>query len=506
MTRLLTCLLVITLAATALSAATAAPPEGATIVYSTYLGSDLDDVGYSVALDSAGRAYVTGYSSSPQFPSAAVAPEHGIDVFVARFNPSGSATEYLFWFNALTLFAEDEGYGVAADIHGNAYVTGYTRSADFCAVFGTVPGYHPTYFGETDAFVLKIKADGSGLAYCTFLGGSDWDAGRAITVDSAGNAYVVGGTWSTDFPTTANAIQDSLAGLRDTFLARLDATGERLEYATYLGGSGQEETVAVAITSLDGVTDDIVYAAGWTNSDDFPVTPGVLGPDYQGNADGLLYKLDMSSGSLIYATYLGGSGDDRPAALSATCCDRLVVSGSTRSSDFPTTAGAFDTTLDGERDGFVADVSSDGSGLAFSTFLGGRGDDWGLGVSIGSDSAIYAAGETLSADFPASPDALFPELNGFSDAFLAQISPDGAAVPYATFFGGSNEDRALSLVAGLQGRVALTGLTKSADFPTTPGAYDTTYNGAGDLFVTQLAVDPWNPPFHHLYLPLLRSQ
>ncbi|MCB0246889.1 MAG: SBBP repeat-containing protein, partial [Anaerolineae bacterium] len=151
------------LAVACLSSA-AAGPGSALLVYSTYLGSFADEQGRSVALDRDGRAYVTGYTSSAVFPadSGGDSPQHGVDVYAARFDPDGTGVDYLYWFNALTLYAEDEGYGVAADVQGNTYITGYTRSEDFCTVFGAVPGYHPTYFGETDAFVLKIKADGSG--------------------------------------------------------------------------------------------------------------------------------------------------------------------------------------------------------------------------------------------------------------------------------------------------------------------------------------------------------
>ncbi|MCB0252940.1 MAG: SBBP repeat-containing protein, partial [Anaerolineae bacterium] len=214
--KLITALLLTAVLALAGLTNSAAGPNVPAMVYSTYLGSDADEQGRSVAIDGEGRAYVTGYTSSVVFPahSGNDAPDHGVDVYAVRFDPSGANTDYLYWFNALTLYAEDEGYSIATDAQGNAYVTGYTRSEDFCTVFGTVPGYHPTYYGETDAFVLKIKADGSGLAYCTFLGGADWDAGRAITVDELGNAYVVGGTWSTDFPVTPAAVQPDIAGLR----------------------------------------------------------------------------------------------------------------------------------------------------------------------------------------------------------------------------------------------------------------------------------------------------
>ena len=469
-------------------------------VYSTYLGSESEDQGAGVVVDTQGRAIVTGFTSGTSFPAETGpgAPQHGVDAFVTRFTADGTATDFTYWFNALTLFAEDEGYSIALDAQGNAYVTGYTRSADFCTVFGTVPGYHPTYFGETDAFVLKIHADGSGLAYCTFLGGTDWDVGRAITVDTNGNAFVVGGTWSTDFPTTPSAVQPVLANLRDTFLAKLDASGTTLLYSTFLGGAGQDEAVGVALAA-----DDIVHAAGWTNSADFPVTAGVFGPSYGGNTDGFLYQLDLAANQLVYSSYLGGSGEDRPADL-VVAAHRPIVTGVTRSIDFPTTPAALATRLHGGQDGFVTRMASDGRTLDFSTYLGGREDDWAWALDAGRDDTLFIAGATASPDFPTTPGAVSAALHGERDAVLARLSADGSQLLYGTYLGGSDTDQARGVAIDAGGDVVITGSTSSADFPTTPSAFDTAYNGGGDGFVTQLRLDVVPPADHRTYLPMLR--
>jgi hypothetical protein len=474
-------------------------------VYSTYLGSDSEDQGASVVLDTQGRAVVTGYTSGTSFPADAPAgaPLHGVDVFATRFSPDGSAADYVYWFNALTLFAEDEGYSVAVDAQGNAYVTGYTRSEDFCIVFGSVPGYHPTYYGETDAFVLKIRADGSGLAYCTFLGGADWDTGRAIAVDLLGNVYVVGGTWSTDFPTTPGAVQPALADLRDSFLVKLDSTGTQMLYSTFFGGSGQEESVGVQPGSVDGSAASDVYVAGFTTSADFPVTPGVIGPVYRGDGDGFLYKLDLAANRLVYATYLGGAGADRPAGL-ALRRDRPLIAGSTQSGDFPTTPGVLAGSPRGGQDGFVAQVAPDGRNLDFSTYLGGSADDWVSTVDLAGDGTVFVAGATDSADFPVTAGAVSTALAGERDAFLARLSSDGSRLFYSSYLGGHDMDQARSVMEDGSGGVVITGSTSSADFPTTPQAYDTTYNGGGDVFVTKLHLGAIAPPGRKTYFPLLR--
>lgn len=469
-------------------------------VYSTYLGSESEDQGAGVAVDSQGQATVTGFTSGTSFPAetGSGAPQHGVDAFVTRFTADGTAAHFTYWFNALTLFAEDEGYSIALDTQGNAYITGYTRSEDFCTVFGTVPGYHPTYFGETDAFVLKIHADGSGLAYCTFLGGTDWDIGRAITVDANGNVLVVGGTWSTDFPTTPGAVQPALADLRDTFLAKLNASGTTLLYSTFLGGAGQDEAVGVALA-----TDGVVHVTGWTNSADFPVTAGVVGPSYRGSTDGFHYQLDLAANQLVSSTYLGGSDEDRPAGL-VVVGHQPIVTGATRSTDFPTTPAALATTLHGGQDGFVARLASDGRTLDFSTYLGGREDDWAWAVDAGHDGTLFVAGATASPDFPITPGAVSASLRGERDATLARLSADGSYLVYSTYLGGSDTDQARGVAVDAAGDVVLTGSTTSADFPTTPSAFDTTYNGGGDSFVTQLRLDIVPPASYRTYLPMLR--
>lgn len=504
MRRTLSAWLLVAVGAMVLAGGAAAGSGDAPWVYSTYLGSESEDQGASVVLDGQRRAVVTGYTSGTSFPvvAPAAAPLHGVDVFAARFDESGTATDYVFWFNALTLFAEDEGYSVAVDGQGNAYVTGYTRSEDFCTVFGSVPGFQPVYAGETDAFVLKIRADGSGLDYCTFLGGGDWDAGRAIAVDRAGNAYVVGGTWSIDFPTTPGAVQPALADLRDTFLVKLNAAGSQLLYGTFLGGSGQEEAVALELGSTDGASEHLAYVAGFTTSTDFPATPGVIGPAYRGNGDGFVYGLDIAASRLAVASYLGGSGADRPAGL-ALQPGKLLVAGSTQSTDFPTTAGALAGSPRGGQDGFVAQFALDGQSLGFATYLGGSGDDWVSAIDAGGDGIVNVAGATASTDFPITAGAVATALAGERDAILARLSPDGSRLLFSTYFGGGDMDQARGLAVDGLGDVVITGSTSSDDFPITPQAYDTTYNGGGDIFVAKLRLGGIAPNWHLVYLPLV---
>lgn len=502
MTKTLLLIAFLFIASSARAAGQVDPP----LLWSSYLGSESEDLGHSVAIDPQGRVLIAGMTSGIDFPAgrSATAPRHGVDAFAARFAADGATLDYAYWFNALTLFAEDEAYGMAVDAAGNAYITGYTRSEDFCTVFGNVPGYQPVYGGETDAFVAKIHADGSGLAYCTFLGGSDWDVGRAIAVDRLGNAYVVGGTWSDDFPVTPGAVQPILADQRDAFLAKLDAAGSALLYATFLGGAGQEEAMGVQISSANGVGEHLVFAAGWTNSANFPTTPGALGPTYGGNTDGFVYRLDLAAGRLDYATYLGGSGQDRPAGL-ALDGNRALVAGSTQSADFPTTAGALASSPLGGQDGFAARLTPDGRALLFSTYLGGSGADWAAALTTAfADGTAIIVGGTSSPDLPTTDLALSTTLHGPLDGMVLRISADGSNLLYGSYLGGDGLDQAQGVAANGLGQVVISGSTTSEDFPVTPLAFDRTYNGGGDAFVTRLRLDVVAPPVERsLFLPLL---
>jgi hypothetical protein len=304
---------------------------------------------------------------------------------------------------------------------------------------------------------------------------------------------------------TPGAAQPGLAGQRDSFLVKLDAAGSTLLYGTYLGGAGQEEAVGMHVSSVDGATEPLVHVAGWTNSADFPVTPGVIGPAYRGSTDGFVYRLDLAARRLDYSTYLGGSGQDRPAGL-ALAAGQAVVAGSTHSADFPTTAGALAGSPLGGQDGFMAQVAPDGRSLGFSTFVGGSGDDSVSALALGSDGTLFLAGATASTDLPTTAGALSSALRGPRDAALLRLTPGGASLLYATYLGGSDVDQTLGVAVDGVGDVVVAGSTASTDFPVTPEAFDASYNGGGDAFVVRLGLGVWSPPLHSVHLPLLLRQ
>ncbi len=426
----------------------------------------------------------------------------------------------------------DGASGIAVDVMGNAYVAGTTNSTDF----PTTPGaFDPSFnSGLYDAFVAKLDPSGSVLVYATFLGGSDWDSVSDIAVDAMGNAYVIGRSASTNFPTTPGAFDTSFNGgavddydgaiaidglnnaylLGDTFsssfpttqgafdmshngsldvfVAKLNPAGSALAYSTFLGGSGGEQGRDLALDTSGNAS-----VTGWTSSSNFPTTPGAYDPIFNGgpygNGDAFVAKLNPDGSALVYATFLGGGeGDDRGGSIAVDGTGSAWVSGSTFSSDFPTTPGTFDPTYNGALDAFVAKLNPAGSALVYATFLGTSGIEGAYGIVVDGAGNAFAAGNTNSADFPTTPDAFDASFNGGGDVFLVKFNPSSGML-YGTFFGGSgSEDGSLAIDAS--GIAYLAGGTNSADLPTTPGVFDTSYNGGdSDAYVAKLYLTPYTP-------------
>src|SRR5208337_2004038 len=322
---------------------------GSALVYSTYLGGSSFDGGYGIAVDSAGNAYVIGWTSSTNFPTMnPLQPTYGggtYDAFVSKINPEGSALVYSTYLGGSLL---DSGAGIAVDSAGNAYVTGGTYSTDFPitpGAFQTICS-HGCQF-SSDAFVSKINPEGSALVYSTYLGGTSSDSGAGIAVDSTGNAYVTGGTYSTDFPTVNPLQPSSGGGFGDAFVAKINSIGSALVYSTYLGGSSFDYGAGIAVDSAGNA-----YVVGGTGSHNFP-TESALQPHYRGgDSDAFVAKINPSGSALFSSTYLGGSGWDEGRGIAADSAGNAYVTGYTESNNFSTTSGAFQT------------VCNDGSGCS----------------------------------------------------------------------------------------------------------------------------------------------
>jgi hypothetical protein len=300
-------------------------------------------------------------------------------------------------------------------------VTGDTTSTDF----PTRVALQASKGGKQDAFVAMINSSGT-LAYSTYLGGSEDDHGGAIAVDSIGNAYVTGGTFSSNFP-TVGALQPSSGGGQDAFAAKLSPGGGRLVYSTYLGGSGGslgavESGAAIAVDLLGNA-----FVAGATSSSNFPVS-AALQPLSGGATDAFIAKLNPLGTALVYSTYFGGSNLDYATAIAVDASGNAFVAGYTASADLPV-AAPVQGTLAGRYDAFVLELNPAGSVLDFATFFGGSGLDSANGIALDAAGNVYFAGQTFSADFPVAG-GVQSSLLGVIEAFVGKLS---ASVPPPDF-------------------------------------------------------------------------
>jgi hypothetical protein len=465
------------------------------LLYATYLGGSGDDIGYAIAVDANFDAYIAGTTTSTNFPSfgspyQSSAKGNG-DCFVTKIDAAGSALIYSTYIGG----SEADVATAIAVSSGNVFITGYTNSVDYptkappSITITTIP-FQQIYGGNTDAFVTQLNATGQALVYSSYLGGSGLDSGQGIAVDSAGNAYVTGSTQSPNFPVTAGALQSTLNGSQNVFITKVNFTGEALTYSTYLGGS--QADVAQSI-QLDSSAD--MYIAGYTFSSDFP-TASPLQPHIGGGADAFVTELNAAGSALTFSTFLGGSGDDRAYGLALDGSNNIYVTGTTVSSNFPTTTGVFQPELKGTSNAFISKLNPAGSSLLYSTYLGGSGVDQANAIAVNAAGAAYITGFTESSDFPTQ----YPVqgILGLSnnnlcgsapcaDAFITQLNPAGNGLTYSTYLGGNGPDFGQSIAVDSSGDPYITGSTSSVNFPAIWGSYQTALTStAGNAFVAKI--------------------
>jgi hypothetical protein len=473
------------------------------LAYAARLGGSGQDGGSAIAVDAAGSAYVTGTTTSTNFPIAGAFDGTGDvglnEAFVTKLDARGTALVYSTYFGGS--LGDDQGFGIAVDAAGSAYITGATTSTNFPLANAF---FDDTLGGGFDAFAMKLSPSGSALVYSTYLGGSSTDIGSAIAVDASGGTYVTGTTFSTNFP-VANAFDGTANGISDAFVTKFNPTGTALVYSTFLGGSGSGTSGTDSGHAIAVDASGSAYVMGTTLSANFPVSNA-----FDGTANGLIdafvTKFNPTGAALVYSTYLGGSSDDLGRAIAVDAAGGAYVTGTTTSINFPR-ANAFDETLGGNGDAFVTKLSPSGSALVYSTFLGGStADDIGRGIAVDASGSAYVTGTTGSDDFPtAAP--VQSAYGGLLDAFVTKFNPTGAALVYSTYLGGDFVDQGFGIVADAAGNAYVTGETTSSDFPTTGNALQGVKTDAfvaklGSYAIAGRVVDPGGVGIHGVNISL----
>jgi hypothetical protein len=443
------------------------------IVYSTYIGGRDWDAPYGIAVHE-GRAIAVGYTYSTDFPTTPGAYRRNssgyYDAYVFKLNADGSNLEFSTYLGGMDYeFAS----GVAVDALGSAYVTGYTYSQDF----PTKSAYQSTLAGGSDAFVTKLKPDGSGIVYSTYLGGSSYDSGYGIALDNKNRAYVCGSTSSTDFP-TFSAVQATIGGESDAFVTRLGPSGAVLTYSSYLGGSNGE--------SATGIKVDASYRAvltGNTYSSDFP-TVNPYQATIAGGQEVFVTKVASNGSSWLYSTYVGGANYDYASSLSLDTNNAIYVAGYSYSTDFPASY-TFGTA---PYLGYVLKLSSTGSTLVYSDRFANLII---AGLAVDANGRAVFSGYA-NGDMEPTPGAYQIKSGGMTDSFLVRLAGNGSTRQYASYLGGSDSDAGQALALDAVGNAYIAGYTNSYDFPMKFGGYDTqaSYYSLAQGFVTKFSILP----------------
>jgi uncharacterized protein (TIGR03437 family) len=418
------------------------------LIYSTYYGGNGLDYAYAVAVDSIGNTYVAGGVGSTNLNI--LGQEDG---FVTKLRPNGSKIYTTFLGGNGT----DEARGVAVDVQGNVYVTGMTGSLDFPVKSPIQARAQAKTGGSGDAFVAKLNASGV-VVYFTYLGGSANDAASAIAIDAAGNAYVVGTTFSSDFP-VAHAFQGTKGAQQDAFVAKINPTGTAWVYSTYLGGNNVDEGNGIAVDAAGSA-----YVTGYTASTNFPLQSPFQSSNPSASVDAFVTKINPAGSALVYSTYLGGSATDYRTAIAVDSSGSSYVTGIVTSDDFPL-ANPIDKTLGSHAvdDAFVTKFNPAGSGLVYSTYLGGGSTDDPYALALDQAGNVWVTGRTNSSDFPLT-NPLQATRTAF-DIFVTEINAAGSAQVFSTFIGGSGSESGRGIAVDRLGNIHIAGEGTSTDFP-----------------------------------------
>jgi uncharacterized protein (TIGR03437 family) len=482
--------------------------------YSVYLGGKAYDTAIAIALDAQGNKYVTGTTASPDLLLGTATSQNqfagATDAYLAKFSAAGNLTSFSYFGGASSVVATEgkgntTGRSIFVDTNRNVYIGGDTNSPDL-----PVPANHdPTNRfagGSADVFVIKVAAAGDQILYSRYIGGGSDDFigggpdgfipgradefGNGLTVDPQGNAYITGFTKSSDYPTTANAyMQRTKGGGESAFVTKINPAGDALAYSTILEGkspSSKDGGEGIAIDSTGNI-----YVTGYTTSTDFPVLSAfqTTKAGAAGFEDAFVVKLDPTAGRPVYSTYLGGTGRDLGFRIAVDASGSAYITGYTQSGDFPTRNAAQPSYGGGGADAFVTKLSPNGTTLAYSTYLGGSGDDWGFAdIAVDNNGNAYVAGYTTSPDLKIT-NAFQP---AFTDAnthgFVAELNANGTAWAFLSYYGGSQHDEIHGLAYdAVRNTISIAGFTSSPNLPGAKNAYVGDAVQKYDAFIAQIS-------------------
>jgi hypothetical protein len=468
-----------------------ASPATAGLSFSTYLGGSSGETLRDVTTDSQGNIYVTGGTSSADFPTTAGAYDRthngSADVFVTKLDPSGTQ---ILWSTFVGGPNHDRAYGIEVDAQGYVYIAG-RAGAGFPVTTGafqtTFKGGDGGIYGTQDGFVCKIAPTGASLVWCSYFGTEDAAIIRDLAVDASGDVYLAGGYFSGSWVAgVQSAFVNTPRGGNDVVLAKVKGDGTRVLWAAYAGGSGNEDnTPSVRLDSAGSP-----YVLFTTESGGI-ATSGAADTTYGGNQDMFVAKYNAANGARVWGTYIGGSDNESTETHEFAGIDaqgNVYVTGPTLSADFPVTTGAFDTTFNGPSGGndvFVVKIAPDGSRFLAATYLGGNGWDRSEGATVDAAGNVYFTGVTSSTNFPVTTDAVQQILRGGSDAIVVKLSPDLSTLLYGSYLGGTGDEGGRCAAVDGGGAILLGGDTNSADWPVV-NAWQRTRNGTGDGMIAKV--------------------
>ncbi len=448
--------------------------DGSTLIWSTFLGGGADDQANAIALGPDNDVFVAGMTKSTDFPSTA---RFGRELersiaFVARLSADGGSLRYGVLFGGEK---DDVISAVTVDPSGNAYVTGSTSSDEY---FPLRNAFDSDYNGGIDAFLLALNPAGDALLFASYLGGNGHDAGQDVSLSAEGSVILCGNTESENFPATVGTpINDS-----DAFLAVFDPDGSRRLIRLF---GGEKDDVPLAL--IEGKDKDI-YVAGYTASDDFPVTPGSYGQNPVGKDDAFVARIDRA-GEILFARRLGGIERDYATAIDLDKSGGIFLSGATESSSFPISDNAPWPDWRGGRDAFVAHLHPDSSALLFATFIGGSDDDEAVAVAVDDQSNIYVAGSSESDDFPTTDNVLLPLFQQDRDGFITKFSIDAVARrPLLRVSAADLDFGTVSLGEKLVERVAISNVGNAPALLQKLSFSDNDENAFSDIFGSELPI------------------